>query len=518
MKLSQDIIFYQIRKRYTPSFLFRTEALDVGRPVFHDHANIPPQTCVIIEKEALAGLSVCLSKGGSAGPPPAGSLFICPEEPDLPVHLPGCSIICVAGEHSVFGLFNLLQKIFNRFDRWDNCLGEACIRGGRFQELIDCSEEVIATPVSLMDAAFHYVAFCRRSSEIGLVDKYMDANGNLPFDMVNELLIGADYSKHCRKTDVFFCTQDDHYMVCKNVFHRGLFAGRLYVVYDRPEEPKDRYYTAVLTHLAEYVARLYQTHGSFNSNQTGRNSLRRILLDTLEKTDGSTGNWKKAIRENGWSSRERYLLIQFRPNPRYDKNPHADYLAREIERKWQGCLCFEFQNRLMLLVNQDRFRTGDNLAFQQAMAYFLRESLLVAGISRTVRTLKDICPAYEQTEAAIEYGVKASPTLWSFHFEDYALDYLVRQSRGRFEPEQICSSKLLALKRHDAQKKTDYYKTLETYFSCKFNASAAAKALFIHRSSFLNRMERIQKRVRIDFNSTDELLYIALCFKILKGR
>jgi sugar diacid utilization regulator len=250
--------------------------------------------------------------------------------------------------------------------------------------------------------------------------------------------------------------------------------------------------------------------------KTGSNSLRHLLREILNNKGGSREKWEKAISESGWRNSDRYLLIQFRPNPRYDKNAYADYLTVEIERKWQGCIGFEYEKRLMVLVNKEQFSSSeDDMPFRQALAYFLRESLLVAGISRTIETVKDIYPAYKQAEAAIEIGVSEAPTNWSFNFEGYALSYLLKNGKGEFEPEYVCSEKLLSLRRCDGSKNTEYYKTLNTYFSCRLNASAAAKKLCLHRSSFLNRMERIQKLANIDFNSADELLHLAISFKIM---
>ena len=44
------------------------------------------------------------------------------------------------------------------------------------------------------------------------------------------------------------------------------------------------------------------------------------------------------------------------------------------------------------------------------------------------------------------------------------------------------------------------------------NAVAAAKSLFIHRSSFINRMERINAIVDLDLTNPEERLYIDVSF------
>ena len=68
-----------------------------------------------------------------------------------------------------------------------------------------------------------------------------------------------------------------------------------------------------------------------------------------------------------------------------------------------------------------------------------------------------------------------------------------------------------------SKKKTEYYNTLLTYFNCRFNAVAASKQLYIQRSTFLYRMDKIQDLINIDFSDESELLYLSLSFRLLEG-
>jgi DNA-binding PucR family transcriptional regulator len=81
---------------------------------------------------------------------------------------------------------------------------------------------------------------------------------------------------------------------------------------------------------------------------------------------------------------------------------------------------------------------------------------------------------------------------------------------------QICHPAILKLIKHDEQHETSFTRTILAYITCRYNAVAAAKSLYIHRSSFINRMERIKELVFIDWDDTDERLYLFLSFKILE--
>lgn len=101
-------------------------------------------------------------------------------------------------------------------------------------------------------------------------------------------------------------------------------------------------------------------------------------------------------------------------------------------------------------------------------------------------------------------------------FEDIALDYLMGKCTEKLEPKVICSRAVLTLREYDREHKTDYFETLRTYISCQMNAVKAAKALFIHRSTFLYRMAHIREMVNIDLEDPDQLLYLLLTCKLLE--
>ena len=150
------------------------------------------------------------------------------------------------------------------------------------------------------------------------------------------------------------------------------------------------------------------------------------------------------------------------------------------------------------------------------MAYILREGLMIAGISRTFTGFEDLDIYYKQTEFALEAGKKIDKYYWYFFFDNYALEYLLQNGTGIFQPEHICCQGVLTLREHDRRKQTDYFNTLKTYFEAGFNMTKAAGLLFIHRSTFINRMERIREITKLDIEDKSTRLYLELSFLILE--
>ena len=58
-------------------------------------------------------------------------------------------------------------------------------------------------------------------------------------------------------------------------------------------------------------------------------------------------------------------------------------------------------------------------------------------------------------------------------------------------------------------------KTLRVYLDQNLNAMQTAKELFIHRSTFLYRLEKIKEILDSRLDDPDELVYLSLSFRLL---
>lgn len=519
MNLSQDIIYYSLSRRYPVRYLKRNDTeVILKRPLIYNNGEDMTNRSVIIRAEELNALTDNPVPESDA----LNMLYICTGKLPKSVKSLEGSVITIDQEISPAVLFNTIQEIYDQFDHWDETLKTVCYEGGSFSDLIECTDSYIPDPILLVDKTFHYVAYSKEKAKKTGYTTYMDENDNMTLDAVNDFIADSKFQALYDIPGVFdYSSVDPSFgdicMICKNIFYRDDYVGRLIIGLEDKSDYARKYNTAIMAHLFFYIEKLYNTYRSFDLKEIVLSSLRSLLLDGLNGKEIAEGQWEKAFEENGWTPGDRMQLIQFRQKPHYSKNIYAEYLGAEIEREWQGCACFKYNDWLLMLINLDKSGVRAENNFYKDFAYFLRESLLIAGFSRIFSDMKQLHSAYEQTETALHYGLNKSPTLWYYRFDDYVLSYMLSCCKGTFTREQICNEKLLVLKQHDAEKKTAYYQTLLTYFECRLNAALAAKKLYIHRSSFLSRIDRIIALTGIDFDSNEELLYLLLSFEIMKN-
>ena len=75
---------------------------------------------------------------------------------------------------------------------------------------------------------------------------------------------------------------------------------------------------------------------------------------------------------------------------------------------------------------------------------------------------------------------------------------------------------LLELKKHDEENETQYMETLRAYLEEHLSATQAARKLFIHRSTFLYRLDRIKEILQFDLDDPEEIFYLELSFRLLE--
>nr|WP_320026057.1 helix-turn-helix domain-containing protein [uncultured Acetobacterium sp.] len=514
MRLSQNVIYYWLIKKFAVKFEKKSDpVIGFMRPIFYETGLQISGTVVIIDDGGLKSLIESQNHG-------ADTLFLCIEKPNRSLKSVEGTVMVVESDLSAVSLFNYLQDIYNRFDRWDERLNQIYYENGSFQDLIDCCEPILSEPILLIDKKFHYTAYSR-SIEMIIGSTFMDENKNSLPEVVNDFISDSSFQALYDLPDIFdyamVSPSGTDEMICKNVLDQNEYVGRFVIQLTNGNEMFVKIYVrTILAHLFNTADKLYQKYQSFDLKEVALNSLREPLVQMLLNEQSSDEQWIKAASENSWKITDHLQLIQFRSNTRYAKNVYTDYLSSEIENQWQGCVCLNFKERFLMLTNLDQFKSGSDQNFYRQLPYFLRESLLVAGLSRVFTNASDLRAAYEQTEIALDFGTRNHPMFWTYRFDDYAFSHLLKNSPGIFEMHQVCSEKLLALRHYDVEKHTEYYQTLLVYFDCRFNAAAAAKKLYIHRSSFLNRLERMEELFKINLDSNDELLYLGLSMLIME--
>lgn len=409
-------------------------------------------------------------------------------------------------------ILNILTYILDLFNEWELQLNEAMYKTMSFQDIIELIGKMLEVPISLINQDFRYIAYSRN---LGTNERFVDEHNQLPLEDATTLLDRPDFKQLETITEAFTYIASES-VVYKNIYNHHNYVGRLGVLIDESSDVE--YFKAIFDYAAFYIESLYAQSQSFEVMPLKLAKIHEFLNQILNQEMLDKDAFQQMLLDNHAQLDDIYHIIYLTSNDIARTAYSITYLCSQIEHMWSGAYCVPKDEHIVLLLNESLFARSSQMNFHEELIYFIRDGLLLAGISREFSNIyhtENIFDAYLQAAYAMEQGRMADPISWYYYFDQYALNYLIQNGSSPFRPEQICHPALLKLIKHDQKHETSFTKTLFIYVQLRYNAVASAKALYIHRSSFINRMQRIKELVKIDWDNMDERLYLLLSFKLL---
>ena len=152
--------------------------------------------------------------------------------------------------------------------------------------------------------------------------------------------------------------------------------------------------------------------------------------------------------------------------------------------------------------------------FCAELAVLVRENICRAGLSSCFNDFLKLPDALEQARSALRLGQQRAPQRWYHLFDDYRMEYVLEMLRTQGSMCLIPHPALGILRASDVQYGTEYIDTLRAYFEAGRNMTAAADRIFIHRTSFCRRMDRIRELSGIDPGDSDAMLELELALRL----
>ena len=507
MLLNGDLIFYWIYKKYPKArhILGRglTNRPQVSRPMFWGSPEAMRGHFVVLNTDATRHI-VQYS---------ADAIFLC-------IGADGSELAAGKNEYIVLPqtvpteqVFNYLLEIFDLFAEWEQRLQQAVNVYLSYDAIIRSCDQLLQDPLALTDTQFHYVGYSKRlAHEIGFDEKY--GTTVLPPDVVNILTSLPERRELDQRREVYSNVGVEN-MRHKNVFYDGEFIGKL-SIFNKKNPDENAYYSQILLIVANYVEQLYAKLGTFWHRKSSDSKLKKMLYELMRGTVVDTKSLNEKAGRRGRREDDLYCLVQLKSHFSANEDKLNSVLSTHIEDMWPGCLGLIFEERFYFLVNLSEFQRKTGKVFKQELAYFLRESLLIAGLSRPFRDLAHLRIAGRQANIALEFGEEQDPGYWYFNFDDYAFAYLLYRGYQGFRPEQIIAPEILRLLEYDRENGSELNRTLEVYLRQSYNAVAAAKELSVARSTFLNRLDRIEKLTKLDLHCYEKRVYLALSYTLIE--
>lgn len=502
MNISPELLRKKLSSHYSFEVIGTVSSeLTLERTMFLKGQTTTDNSTVYIldNRESLETPQPCSGLLLSVGPPPAGfnELF--------------AAVLIFETQVSPLTLSNDLQEFFTYYSRWDTALQAVLNSGGGVQDMLDLSAELFDNPIVLHNKSFVIFACSPAYKEYPEAQNAAALGGHISIDLeTTKRDEEFNHTYSSVRASIFPAHLTGVRTLYVNIFFQGRYEYRVIVIESvRGLQPGDG---PLLEHLAGYMKLALGADKTVGTVEVM--TLQHILKSILAGTVSDPYYIEQKLQDYGWNREDRYFCMKLMVDYLDIQNHTISLLCNNIVALMRGSCAFEHEGSIVLYVNLTLFGGSEGEAVTRIM-YYLRDNNLKGGISNAFSGVGELKLYHRQAEIALSAGLRNKPHIWFHRFRDITELFLLQSCLSQLPAGMICAPELLLLKKYDREHDTDYYHTLAVYFKNNLHHVQSAKELFIHRSTFLYRLDRIRDISGLDIEDFGSRWYLLLSMKLL---
>ena len=483
MRLNADIIYHNLNKLFEVSIYGVCESeLTLHRPEFY----LDRSTGFIKDH-----VYVCSADHLPQEPQIDDNvLIICiGNAPQLARFEEKCGILSIPEGENVFRVFNIIQDIFNKYEAWEARLN-AILRGNAsLQEMLDASSGIFDNPMLLIGADFNYLAYTEK--------EYLQNDLSIKFDSAtfDPDLLESFMSLHEIATDIkepLLLNLMGRSTLSVNIFDSDEYLGCITIFGEyRDFRSSD---VQICQFFADMIKQAFQLKPHLAGDRT---SLRTAILNIISNSPIDQEQRKIISRFN---KRKELKCVALRPSAELTQLP-AGYVCSIIEQQFKDALAFEYNGLIVAILPSD--------TKEQQLVKMLKKFRMICGASHIFTDIYESGYYFYQALSALETeGINSADGISLF--EDAILPLMLKNSTRGIPAKYYFTEGLARLAKHDASSQVSYIETLKAFLDNSNSVAETARVLHLHRSSLIDRIERIKQILECDLTEPKDRLKLQL--------
>lgn len=503
MNLSVDLLFELLAERYhVERFGKGIHAKELSLPAFWKHG-----------QESRSGAIYVAQTNDLPNKPPADCVFICcGTKPPKVWNMWPCEVIYVTDTgDNVLDIFNTMQAILDRFISWEGRMQRLQSEGAHISEMVEESIPLLENRITICDFELNILATCEYDEDHPEAGVYLSNRlERVPTYDIPSILDGRSSAIRNREP-YFYNAPEGKETYCINFYLGDTYFGSCSL-------------QAVIRPLTSLDLKLFQIFAGFVRDalalqtRTMGNQVvltRAVfeqLLDGLPISQSEMSHALKMIELNmgeGSIASCKWCCVVIQNSHRGRVLPER-YLCDTVESILPNATAIIYGDAVVAfcLIGGADHRVSEICSPLEA---YLADMGFKAGISRTFLNPFHARSFYRQALCAIEMGFERDPDLDWYLFGSYALEYMLQQCCGEFDTELLVPPELVRLYRKNLPD-VDYVKTLKVFLDNDCRIAKTATDLYLHRSTLVKRLEKIERFVNLD--DAERRLYLRLCLHL----
>lgn len=405
--------------------------------------------------------------------------------------------ICVLPEGESQGaVLNFIQRLFDRLDDWTQSLRQAAENGEGVEELLHRASGILQNPVLLLDERGHIITSSETIDIALLSDGRLEQNQALS-DSRSEHVLKITREKEPDFLSFGFRAANSNFSLVCLESERPLYSSDEIVL--------DSLAGFLRLMLSERTLRL----GAERKQRTHEEAA-KIFRDMLSQ-DMPEREAVEALAYFGWSGQDDYAVLAIEPVSGFLRAADVDAICDQIETELEGACAFAQLPVVIAIVRTDFLKQPELLSRLQSLA---AEHAIIIGVCEAFSGFLELFQRKEMATRALNRAEKSGSVVC---YADLFEEELAENAVSVFSKELLCLRSVFAMAQYDRAHETNYLETAEQYVKNRFNAVRTAGALFIHRSTFLYRLERIHEQFGLDLDDGKlSLLHLLYSFRVAR--
>lgn len=498
MKLNATIIFDNLKESMPAEIMGSSKKdLTLERPRFFsgDSDTFPENSLFVSRADKLPSRSNIKD----------GVVIVCiGDSMQLTYYKDRCCIIKLEADEDIFTVFNLLQGIFDKYDLFDSKVQHILDTTASIPDIATITADLLNVSVLILNSQFEILANTEDPYSVG-EDKNTLISKNLDISLLGTFLEEGDFAMSER--DPLLLNILDKNLLSTNLYYKDEYAGSLTFDYiNRAYRQSD---TSISLYLSKIIVKALKKLSSTYLDELDyfKNSI-KDLVDCMPVEISYRIKLKKMIEK------KHYVCAKMKLRDQKSKIP-VTYVCSELESFFSQSIAFEHNTSIVAVICVDSLI--DSEAFmkklEEKFTPFIETVRLRIGVSDVFTNLLDARMYYQQASAALSGGTFANPDLNYYNFQDYALIKLITNAVGDTSIEMYYSDGLRKLLKHDETASISYMDTLKVFLENNMSITSTASELFIHRTTLIDRIERIERELQIDLKDPSERLKLEIILK-----
>ena len=387
----------------------------------------------------------------------------------------------------------------------------ASLEGQGLSKMLDIASIHFENPVVVYDMSMKLLAYssvhCMNDETwLEIVHKgYLDFTGSLSSGIKYLLQTISNNNSAL----IFDHSQPGFRFISKNILVSNNIAAMLHIV------EKDHSLTRGSLDTAESISTILSIEMEKNNLMHYKYGLlhEQFLIDLLEKKITTIQALNFRAKNLGWHLSKRVYCLVVAPDADFLTDEQLSHFITNLAQIISSARGIVYNNGIVLIIS-----TNSNIPFSEsarkALFEFLSRKNLYAGLSRGSDSLLDVPELYNQAIKAIKLGKYIDPTKMIYPYSDYSLFAFFDDCLQQEDVKKYLHPSLHLLSEYDKKSQTDLISTLRYYVNNRNNQVKTANQLFVHRTTLLYRIRKIEEIVNVDLDDPDINFHIQLSFRL----